>query len=65
MVNISLIIVYLIFIHQVLTSFQYDHKQLIQLNIIQIYMIIEEIIQLIKLIKKPFSSKCIPSQMNK
>jgi len=52
MVNISLIIVYLIFIHQVLTSFQYDHKQLIQLNIIQIYMIIEEIIQLIKLIKK-------------
>jgi len=53
------------FVGPVLTLFQYDYKQLIQLNVIQIYMIIEEIIQLIKLIKKPFSSKCIPSQMNK
>jgi len=42
------------FVGPVLTLFQYDYKQLIQLNVIQIYMVMEEIVQLIKLIQDHF-----------
>ena len=42
------------FVGPVLTLFQYDYKQLIQLNVTQIYMVMEEIVQLIKLIQDYF-----------